>query len=118
MITPSGPKVLEYNVRFGDPETQALMLLLSDDTDLAEVMMACVERRLDSVKLAYIDGFAVSVVLASEGYPGKYPKGLPMSINPQIPDGQSYGPPITLSADQQQASRCFTQARPSRTARG
>ena len=45
MITSDGPKVLEYNVRFGDPETQALMLLLDDETDLAEVMLACTERR-------------------------------------------------------------------------
>ncbi|WVO18577.1 phosphoribosylamine-glycine ligase [Cryptococcus depauperatus] len=80
MITADGPKVLEYNVRFGDPETQALMLLLSDETDLAEVMLACVERRLDSVKLEYKEGFAVSIVLASEGYPGSYPKGIPMTI--------------------------------------
>ncbi|WWC62900.1 phosphoribosylamine-glycine ligase [Kwoniella dejecticola CBS 10117] len=87
MLTPDGPKVLEYNVRFGDPETQALMLLLDDETDLAEVMLASVERRLDSVKLGYRDGYAVSVVLASEGYPGKYPKGVPMTINPEMPAG-------------------------------
>ncbi|OCF75364.1 phosphoribosylamine-glycine ligase [Kwoniella mangroviensis CBS 8886] len=87
MITPDGPKVLEYNVRFGDPETQALMLLLDDETDFAEVMLAAVERRLDSVKLGYRDGFAVSVVLASQGYPGKYPKGVPMTINPDMPSG-------------------------------
>ncbi|WVQ84956.1 phosphoribosylamine-glycine ligase [Cryptococcus sp. DSM 104549] len=87
MLTADGPKVLEYNVRFGDPETQALMLLLDDETDLAEVMLACVERRLDSVKLGYKEGFAVSVVLASEGYPGSYPKGVPMTINPTMPAG-------------------------------
>jgi phosphoribosylamine--glycine ligase/phosphoribosylformylglycinamidine cyclo-ligase len=86
MLTADGPKCLEYNVRFGDPETQALMLLLSDETDLAEVMLACVERRLDSVKLSYREGFAVSVVLASEGYPGKYPKGVPITIS-SVPEG-------------------------------
>lgn len=80
MITADGPKMLEYNVRFGDPETQALMLLLDDETDLAEVMLACVERRLDSVKLGYREGFAVSVVAASEGYPGSYPKGVPITV--------------------------------------
>ena len=53
MLTADGPKVLEYNVRFGDPETQALMLLLDDETDLAEVMLACTQGRLDSVKLGY-----------------------------------------------------------------
>jgi phosphoribosylamine--glycine ligase/phosphoribosylformylglycinamidine cyclo-ligase len=89
ILAPDGPRVLEYNVRFGDPETQALMLLLDDETDLAEVMLACVERRLDSVKLSYRSGFAVSVVLASQGYPGKYQKGVPMTINPQMPAGVS-----------------------------
>lgn len=105
MLTQTGPKVLEYNVRFGDPETQALMLLLNDETDLAEVMLvsllpsssryrstrlmfqACVERRLDSVKLGYRDGYAVSIVLASGGYPGSYPKGVPMTI-PPVPAGK------------------------------
>ncbi|WVR06624.1 phosphoribosylamine-glycine ligase [Kwoniella sp. DSM 27419] len=87
VLTQDGPKVLEYNVRFGDPETEALMLLLDDETDLAEVMLASVERRLDSVKLGYKDGYAVSVILASEGYPGKYPKGVPMTINPDMPAG-------------------------------
>ncbi|QRV97406.1 phosphoribosylamine-glycine ligase/phosphoribosylformylglycinamidine cyclo-ligase [Ceratobasidium sp. AG-Ba] len=75
MLTQSGPKVLEYNVRFGDPETEALMLLLSDETDLAEVLLACAEHRLDSVKIATRPGVAVSVILASQGYPGSYAKG-------------------------------------------
>lgn len=119
MITADGPKVLEYNVRFGDPETQALMMLLDDETDLAEVMLvgssfaisliarrciqpctgwveaeqkACTERRLDSVKLGYRDGYAVSVVCASEGYPGSYPKGIPMQISPNMPEGTSMRP--------------------------
>lgn len=86
MITSDGPKVLEYNVRFGDPETQALMLLLDDQTDLAEVMLACVEHRLDSVKLSYKDAYAVSVVCASEGYPGSYPKGVPITVG-SVPSG-------------------------------
>ncbi|PBL00486.1 aminoimidazole ribonucleotide synthetase [Armillaria gallica] len=80
MITPSGPKVLEYNVRFGDPETQALMLLLHEDVDLAEVLLACAEHRLDSVSIKTRPGFAVSVVLASQGYPGNYPKGKKIEI--------------------------------------
>ncbi|ODN74128.1 phosphoribosylamine-glycine ligase [Cryptococcus amylolentus CBS 6039] len=80
MLTANGPKVLEYNVRFGDPETEALMLLLDDETDLAEVLTACVERRLDSVKLDYKPGFAISVILASGGYPGSYPKGVPIDL--------------------------------------
>ncbi|CAE6470251.1 unnamed protein product [Rhizoctonia solani] len=85
MLTPSGPKVLEYNVRFGDPETEALMLLLSDDTDLAEVLLACVEHRLDAVKISTRPGVAVSVILASQGYPGSYPKGKVITIE-SIPE--------------------------------
>ncbi|KAI6118969.1 phosphoribosylglycinamide synthetase [Pisolithus croceorrhizus] len=73
MITDSGPKVLEYNVRFGDPETEALMLLL--DADLAAILLACAERRLDSVQISTRRAFSVSVVLVSGGYPGPYPKG-------------------------------------------
>ncbi|CDZ97145.1 aminoimidazole ribonucleotide synthetase [Phaffia rhodozyma] len=80
MLTPKGVKVLEYNVRFGDPETEALMLLLDEKTDLAEIMNACVERRLDSVELSYRTGYAVSVILASGGYPGKYTTGIPITV--------------------------------------
>ncbi|KAI0348341.1 aminoimidazole ribonucleotide synthetase [Trametopsis cervina] len=85
MLTTSGPKVLEYNVRFGDPETEALMLLLSEETDLASILLACVERRLDSVQVKTRSGFGVSVVLASQGYPGSYEKGKTISVGP-VPD--------------------------------
>ncbi|KIJ65022.1 hypothetical protein HYDPIDRAFT_39670 [Hydnomerulius pinastri MD-312] len=84
MLTESGPKVLEYNVRFGDPETETLMLLLSDDVDLAAVLLACAERRLDSVQISTRPGFAVSVILVSGGYPGSYPKGKRIEIG-EIP---------------------------------
>lgn len=97
MLTPVGPKVLEYNVRFGDPETEALMLLLDEKTDLAAVLLvcmlilvclamliscqqACAERRLDSVNIGIRSGSAVSVILASSGYPGSYPKGKTITI--------------------------------------
>lgn len=80
MLTPKGVKVLEYNVRFGDPETEAIMLLLDEKTDLSAIMLACVERRLDSVELSYREGYAISVVLASGGYPGSYKTGLPITI--------------------------------------
>ncbi|KAH9836997.1 aminoimidazole ribonucleotide synthetase [Rhodofomes roseus] len=86
MLTPSGPKVLEYNVRFGDPETEALMLLLSDDTDLAAVLLACAERRLDSVQVNTRPGFSVSVILASAGYPGSYAKGKQITVG-DLPSG-------------------------------
>ncbi|GAA5994408.1 bifunctional aminoimidazole ribotide synthase/glycinamide ribotide synthase [Rhodotorula paludigena] len=82
MLTPKGPKVLEYNVRFGDPETQSLMALLSSETDLAELMLACVERRLDCVKFEMKKEAAVTVVLAAKGYPGSYPKGDEITFDP------------------------------------
>ncbi|KIP12546.1 hypothetical protein PHLGIDRAFT_81797 [Phlebiopsis gigantea 11061_1 CR5-6] len=84
MLTPSGPKVLEYNVRFGDPETEALMLLLSEDSDLAAICLACAERRLDAVNISTRPGFAVSVVLASQGYPGSYDRGKKITVG-QLP---------------------------------
>ena len=65
--------VLEFNCRFGDPETQVILPLLR--TDLAEVMLACSEGRLDQVPLAWRDEVCVCVVMASEGYPGSYAKG-------------------------------------------
>jgi phosphoribosylamine--glycine ligase len=73
ILTDEGPKVLEYNARFGDPETQVLLPLL--ETDLATVMMAVAERRLGSVDLVFSEDRAVSVVLASGGYPGDYETG-------------------------------------------
>ncbi|GAC99591.1 hypothetical protein PHSY_007194 [Pseudozyma hubeiensis SY62] len=81
MLTADGPKVLEYNVRFGDPETEAVLELLDESqTSLADIVLACVERRLDSVKPVVRNQHAVSIVLASQGYPGKYPTGVPITI--------------------------------------
>lgn len=73
MLTPAGPKVIEYNARFGDPETEVLIPRLR--SDLVEVMLACAEQRLDEVELEWRDEWAVSVVLTSAGYPGSYEKG-------------------------------------------
>ena len=73
MLTPAGPKVLEFNARFGDPETQVVLPRLKND--LVEVMLACAERHLDEVELEWRDEWAVSVVLTSAGYPGSYEKG-------------------------------------------
>ncbi len=74
MITDDGPKVLEFNVRFGDPETQAILPLL--DSDLIEPLEACLEGNLDQVNLQWNEGAAaVCVVVASGGYPGSYQKG-------------------------------------------
>ena len=73
MLTPEGPKVLEFNARFGDPETQVVLPRLKND--LVEVMLACANQTLDQVELAWRDEWAVSVVLTSAGYPGSYEKG-------------------------------------------
>ena len=73
MLTPDGPKLLEYNCRFGDPETQVLLPLL--ETDLLDVAEAMVDGTLADLDLRWTDGAAATVILASEGYPGSYPKG-------------------------------------------
>lgn len=76
MLTLAGPKVLEYNVRFGDPETQTVLPLLTEDTDLAAVMLAAAEHRLDLVKIQTKENvFATTVVMAAGGYPEAYAKG-------------------------------------------
>ena len=73
MLTPQGPKLLEYNARFGDPETQVVLPRL--ESDLADVMLAVAEGRPDDIQLKWADKWAVTVVLASEGYPKAYEKG-------------------------------------------
>lgn len=73
MLTPAGPKVLEFNARFGDPETQVVIPRL--ENDLVEVMLAVAEGRLSEVGLRWSDRWAVTVVLTSAGYPGSYEKG-------------------------------------------
>lgn len=80
MITSAGPKVLEYNVRFGDPETQTVLPLLSADTDLADIMLACAEGYLDNCHLKVEQKFSATVVVAAGGYPGSYAKGIPMTV--------------------------------------
>ncbi len=77
MLTPEGPKVVEYNCRFGDPEAQVVLPLLK--TDLAEIMEAIWEERLDSLEIEWEQGACACVVLASGGYPEKYETGLPIS---------------------------------------
>ena len=77
MLTPNGPKVLEFNCRFGDPETQPLMMRLK--SDLLEVMLAVAEGRLDQIELKWDERPALCVVASSKGYPGNYPTGLPIT---------------------------------------
>jgi phosphoribosylamine--glycine ligase len=76
MLTPGGPKVLEYNCRFGDPETEVVIPRLLGD--LAEALTACAEDRLADVKVGLSEDAAVTVVVASEGYPGGYRTGVPI----------------------------------------
>jgi phosphoribosylamine--glycine ligase len=77
MVTAQGPKLLEFNVRFGDPETQAVLMRL--DSDLAEALVATADGRLDRVQLSWSNDPAVCVVMASGGYPGAYAKGKEIS---------------------------------------
>ena len=77
MLTEDGSKVLEYNARFGDPEAQVVLPRMKND--IIEVVEACIDGTLDQIDLQFEDNAAVCVVLASEGYPVKYDKGLPIS---------------------------------------
>lgn len=74
MLTKDGPKVLEYNARFGDPETQVVLPRLK--TDLLDIFEAIIDEKLDTLDLEWYDNAAVCVILASGGYPGKYEKGI------------------------------------------
>lgn len=78
MITSQGPKLLEYNVRFGDPETQVVMPLLA--SDLIPVLEACTAGRLSEIQIEWHAGTAVCVVMASPGYPSTYPKGISITL--------------------------------------
>ncbi len=85
MLTADGPRVLEYNVRFGDPETQTVLPLL--ESDLLELLEATAAGRLAGVTPVWSAGAAACVVLAAPGYPGGYPTGLPLSLPESLPDG-------------------------------
>ncbi|KAL7940976.1 phosphoribosylamine--glycine ligase [Trichoderma barbatum] len=84
MITASGPKVLEYNVRFGDPETQSMMLPLSHDTDPAAVLLSCTQESLEHTQLHIRPGYACNVVISSAGYPGSYSTGEAIQLHPAL----------------------------------
>ena len=77
MLTADGPKVLEYNARFGDPEAQVVLPRMKND--IIDVAEACIDGTLDQIDLEFEDNAAVCVVLASDGYPVKYEKGFPIS---------------------------------------
>ncbi|MGG1311635.1 phosphoribosylamine--glycine ligase [Cohnella laeviribosi] len=76
MVTKDGPKTIEFNARFGDPETQVVLPRLK--TDLVDIILASINGRLHDIDISWSDEAAVCVVLASEGYPGAYAKGLPI----------------------------------------
>lgn len=91
MLTPNGARVIEYNCRFGDPETQVVLPLLK--TDLTEIMDAIWEEKLGELDIEWESGSCACVVMASGGYPEKYPTGLPISgfdKKGQLPDGSAF----------------------------
>ena len=88
MLTPNGPRVLEYNARFGDPETQVVLPRMNND--IVEVFEACVDGTLDKIELDFADNAAVCVVLASDGYPEKYDKGFEITGFENFKDKEGY----------------------------
>jgi phosphoribosylamine--glycine ligase len=85
MLTDKGVRVLEYNVRFGDPETQVLLPMVADD--LLPVLLAAARGEALPPKLSFHEGACLLVVMAAEGYPGAYATGRPISLPREIPDG-------------------------------
>jgi len=88
MLTPNGPKVIEYNCRFGDPETQVVLPLM--ESDLLDVMMATANGTLKDADVRFSDGAACCVIVASKGYPVKYESGFPMELPADSADGFIY----------------------------
>lgn len=88
MLTEDGPKVLEYNARFGDPEAQVVIPRMKND--MIDVMEACIDGKLDEVELEFEDNAAVCVVLASDGYPVSYEKGFVIHGLEQFKDKEDY----------------------------
>lgn len=88
MLTSDGPKVLEYNARFGDPETQVVLPRMKND--IVEVFEACIDGTLDKIELEFEDAAAVCVVLASSGYPEKYEKGFEIKGLDNFKDKDGY----------------------------
>ena len=88
MLTEDGPKVLEYNARFGDPETQVVLPRMKND--IVDVFEACIDGRLDEIELEFEDNAAVCVVLASDGYPVKYEKGFKIKGLEKFKDNDGY----------------------------
>lgn len=110
MITAQGPQILEYNVRFGDPETQALLTLI--DSDFGDLVQALADGTLASYRLELSKKAALGVVIAAPGYPGEYPKGL---VVESLPPGRKTGAHLFHASTAAKAAtvstgggRCFT----------
>lgn len=86
MLTQVGPKILEFNVRFGDPETQVILTRL--DSDLFKVLWACTEGNLSKLDLKWKEEAAICIVMAAPGYPATYSKGIPITLPAQLGDGE------------------------------
>jgi phosphoribosylamine--glycine ligase len=87
MMTPRGPQVLEFNARFGDPETQALLVRM--ESDLVDALEACIDGRLAETELQWTPGASACVIASSAGYPGSYETGFPisgLSVAAEVPD--------------------------------
>ena len=84
MLTPKGPKVIEYNCRFGDPETQVVLPLL--ESDLLTIMKACTEGTLDKTEVKFSNKNACCVIMASDGYPQKYASGFEITMSDSVKD--------------------------------
>ena len=89
MLTQDGPKVIEYNSRFGDPETQVVLPRLK--TDLVEILEACIDGTLKDLDIQWSDEAAACVVMASGGYPKSYPKGIEIKLGRKRPNQRRYG---------------------------
>ena len=96
MLTKDGPKVIEYNCRFGDPETQVVLPLL--ESDLLTVMQACTNGTLEKIPVALSDNSACCVVTASAGYPESYAKGYPITMTDEA-KAHTYVAGAKLEAD-------------------
>jgi phosphoribosylamine--glycine ligase len=108
MVTPEGPRLLEYNARFGDPETQVVLPLV--ESDFGEIAWAMATGSLKDVDIAISGGAAVGVVIAAEGYPGSYEKGLRVDFKAPPPDSLVFHASTRLSggATLTGGGRCFT----------
>ncbi|CAG7947835.1 unnamed protein product [Penicillium olsonii] len=104
MMTKNGPKVLEYNVRGGDPETQTLLPLLSKDTDLAQIMVACADHWLDGVSLTIEPKFSTTVIAVAGGYPNAYAKGKAITLAPEPAGTFIFHAGTTLSGNELQTA--------------